>query len=649
MKFLFFFLFFLPLPLLAGRWEKLPGWAETVLNNTDFSKAPEDADLWRLLDETQITLQAGGTFLQERRIVQYVLHDRGASTAAVFLIDGEEDSTRITKLKGWHLKKNLALERLDKDNVLTLGLSSLKKLSRNTLTLTGFTRVGKGSVVVFRSKEIVRTFFSSNILRTMAPYPIRKRVIRVFLTKLTGKQNDVEIVPLRFKPWRLDFTATPDSLVIHDIPALGDEALKPDFSDPYPMVAIHFISKNNDSDPLASWDNLARWYHRLFTRAADLDTGREAGLPVRLQDLEETAAWIESNISYRQRYLSSTRGWTPAPGPTVERRAYGDCKDTVACFAYRGRNAGFSVYPVLANTPDGWFTRAVSRPAPNFNHLIAAVPLEQTIGFAAEVLVRDKRYLIYDPTHKYTPLGMLPAYFRDRDVMICTEEGATWVAVPETALEKQSMSITLRGLMDEHFTLNGSIELVEEGDAYFLRTLNREGNPRDLARAFRRAFSLPATLELSPFPSHIDEQRRLHIIFQVHWPSFMRRDAAGFRLPYGITQAPKRILVSQGKTRLNPIAFERQPQTRWHLEINARIPLEPGKELAEWKDAYNAFRWQASGGKLLRITYVRERQNGFFAKEQIEEGLAYWETYRSHFNKFWYQGTLFYPEPSHTN
>lgn len=632
------FLLVLHLPLWASAWEKLPQWAGDALTETGDAEPPADTAVWRLLDETEITLLSNGKLKRERRILRRVFKDLDSEHAGSYVLPSHEHGAKITRLRGWHLMAGDKLEKLDKENIVTLGLSSSDFVASQTITIAGFDQVSRGSIVAFESREIQDAFFTVAMLTVIGDYPTKKMVIGLSTEK---NADPGRIVPINFDPWGLDSDLRGARLTIRNIPASVDEILAPNFSDPYPRVLVGF-ARGEESDPFESWDHLARWYLRLFTNTS-LGGAREIK-PIGSTDvLRKIATYFNEKITYRQRYLSPARGWTPEPGKLVERRAYGDCKDMVSCLAWRGIGLGFSVFPALANIGSGQRTGPEDQPAPSFNHVIGAIPLQHSLELPAEVDVGGRLMLLYDPTSKYTRLGWLPAHYKGRQLMVCTEKGAVWIPVPDAALERESVMLTLGGVLDQQFNLAGTIEIVEEGDAYFFRSLSRNGNPRDLEARLREYLSLPGLVDLNPLSQEVDEQHRLKLVYQVSWPSFLRRDMGGLRLPRGMVGYLKHPVVQPGKSRFHPIALSQRPKTTWLLEVNSQVPLEPGAESAHWQGEYDAFEWKASGGKMLQVRFHLERNSAYFSKKNIEEGVAYWNTYRKKFNEFWIGGTLFYP------
>ena len=203
------------------------------------------------------------------------------------------------------------------------------------------------------------------------------------------------------------------------------------------------------------------------------------------------------------------------------------------------------------------------KPSPfYFNHVIAAIPLQQSLDLNAEVVVgRTTISAGRSYFHPHAFLGFLPADYRNRHIMICTSEGSHWVSIPDRALEQESVSIFLSGTLDADFKLTGSLEFREQGDGYGYRTRIKEYNPRDLVQACREDFDIPATAMLSLNGHELDEHGNIKLLFNIEWPGFLLRDGIGLRLPPGILGNRLASLMEVGEERDFPISFKEKTAT----------------------------------------------------------------------------------------
>ncbi|CAM2063927.1 DUF3857 domain-containing protein [Sulfidibacter corallicola] len=618
-----------------AQFRSLPDWADAALRETASAQPPEDADMWRLLDETVIEETRRGHLVIRRRIVQRVLRERAVDYASVFWIDGDTESTKVKRLRGWHRAASGKINTLDKGNVITVGVADSEYLSNENVTLAMLEKVGPGSIVVFESKEERRSFFPQDLVFPVSSYPIAKRVIHA---NIAG----ASLRPVAFEEWGLQHRIEGNRLMMSSVPGIKSEPLAPSLGESLPHVFILFPSGDGQSAPMESWDAFAAWYHRSFGAAVGAG---QAGEPIADEAaLRKVHEELVERLTYKQRYLSLSRSWIPAAGKDVERRAYGDCKDMVGCLMYRAGLSKIPVLPALATIESDRYPNAGSLVSPfHFNHVIAAIPLQKSLGLAAEVEADGQRFLLVDPTSKNTTFGFLPDVFRGRNVMVCLPDRALWLAVPDTGLESEGLKVQLTGSLDAEMTLTGKLQVSESGDAIGLRRAYRAGALRDCEWAVRQHFDLPAVVDLVLSEHKASGGAEIQLVFEVMWPSFLRRDADGFRLPWAVTTSTRGHLHEPDRERAMPILLPGIIPTQWQVTLDSQVALQPGVPDWDWSSDYHQLAWKAEGGNRLSISFQKEGQKKLFAKNDLKQGLDYWANYRDSFNRFWVNGMLLRP------
>ncbi len=618
------------LPVRAGAF---PAWAEAVLQETQLLVPPDDTDMWRILDQTVIEPGPKGKIKVKRRVVQRVINEQGVAAASMYLIDGNADTTKIKRLKGWHRNSLNRVATLDRQNIVTVSQAEIDKLSHDEATIAVFEKVGPNSIVAFESYEIRETLFPQDLVFMLGHFPIAKRIIDVRLPT-------AQITPTHFDAWGLTPTINDNSLTLLQTPAIQSEPLVPDSPLSLPHIIINFQDPEAATIPLDQWSTLAAWYYETFAAASAAPQKVHA-----LSDLAILAPIYNQQIdtiTYRQRYLTPARGWVPASGEEVQRRKYGDCKDMVAGLRYQAGHAGVSVLPVLATV---FREEYPNQDAPvsfaTFNHLIGAIPLTHSLGLAAEVSVGTQRYLLVDPTAKGTPLGRLPDAFRNRHLLLCLPDDGRWVAVPEQAFEEQKLDAKVMGSVDENNTLTGGIIFTSRGNALGLRDASDVPDLEEVEWAIRQGFDIPGSAILNVAPLQSPTSDQIQIICQVQWPSFIRYDADGYRLPTAIVPLKKRVLEKRGRPRQQAIRVPRLTPTTWHITIKNHQALAPGATHTEWSDGTRWFSWQAEAGPHLNVTFFQKGHTRIFTKQELAAGLAYWENYRNNYNPFYREATLF--------
>lgn len=618
----------------SSRAEELPSWAEEALRAAEPFQVPKGAAVWTLLDRTRITREQDGSWLRSRQVVHRVLQQRGGASAASFTLDGAPDSSRIESLRGWHRRADGGVQSLDHKQVTTFGELGSGPLHLRTRTVAGFEQVGRGDILVFESLEREANYFSVTVAAVLGDNPVHVRRFEL----VQQAQDQIVIQPVSFEPWGLKAIRKPGVLEILDVPARANEALSPDDFLAFPYVILGY--RGGDGDPMASWDAMARWYAAKFRACAETRGGLSAAeFP---ESLSLAAKSLADKISYRQVYLTSARGWEPLAGAEVERRAYGDCKDMVAYLAYRLDKLGLDLNPALTHINSGYDPSPEEPVQPNaFNHVIAAIPLAHSLGFAAEVERDGRRWLLHDPTDRYTPLGQLGLQLRGRTLMICDDAGAHWVTLPDSAVQSIRLDLHLRGRIDADHGLEGTLQLAEHGDAIGLRTLLGEGSLNDLLARLREQLALPGVVDLEPKLPNLDSQGVLTLECAVVWPSFLRRNAGGLKLPAAVTGGGY-IKLETMEARQQPVWIPATTPTRWRLELDLPFPLKAIEDRWQWQDALSQLSWQAQPGRTFICDFSHERRRLHFGPNDRLAGLEAWYDYVDKYARFLINATCFF-------
>jgi hypothetical protein len=253
----------------------------------------------------------------------------------------------------------------------------------------------------------------------------------------------------------------------------------------------------------------------------------------------------------------------------------------------------------------------------------------------------EKRYLLTDPTSKYTPFGKLPSHYQGLEVMICTPTGADWVAVPKEAIEQGKTHINLSGMLDANFSFLGAITITESGNSMGLRSAFLRGGSQNALDTFAYEMDIPGSTDLELTEVKIGENQALEMRLQVQWPSFMRRDSGGLRLPGSIASIGLGYLKATAEERKTPLYIQAIPEMEIQIAVRTAVPLEPGMEEHSLELANRKLSWQASGGNMLKVNIKRQGSEAVFTKGEIAEGVATWDNQRNQLFDFWSSGTLF--------
>lgn len=636
-------LFLATVGLLAQDFSKLPDWAAPVAKAASLETAPSDADAWVLLDRTEIAYLGGNEIRQRRYRLVKVLTERGLDVGTFVLHGLGGKASVVKKLKGWNLRPDNEMVKLDSDNVVTINDASDAEFSTDTATGAILDRVMKGSLVAFESLEVLQSPLGPLAEKGLLEgRPVRRWELEAakqegWFTNL--KAVSVKVDRRHFSPWITEVEEVPGvSLKVSNLPALPkDEGGHPNWFNVLPRVRVQFLDPGN---PLAmtwsSWSEVAKWNHEFFrTRESapgQVDLKGRKGV----EGLQTLWDWMGRTLTYKQVYLTPERGWVPEQAVEVGRKRYGDCKDLTCFLLAEAVGAGFEGVPALARIVEGEI-EANETPHPVFNHVIAALRLEKSLGFPAEVDTPEGRFLLVDPTDPFTPLGQLGAAHRGRRVMICSKQGALWVTVPKEATQPPRLVFSLEGEATAKGRLTAVLTLKETGDYWGLRSMaHHKGSKGVRDRLVADLLELPptGTLEVESIGDPFDVSKPFEVKAKVDHPTGIRANTGewslvGWGLPF-----PAPLIQKAGTTRRYPVQIQRFGELSYRAHVKLPGHFSPVAESRSWDSPFRAFTWAAksiyaTGDTSLDLSFDQRFKDATYDWDQRDKGLQEWKKDRN--------------------
>ena len=189
---------------------------------------------------------------------------------------------------------------------------------------------------------------------------------------------------------------------------------------------------------LGTWQAIGDWYNRVTE-------GRRANSPeiaAKVQQLTGNAATFDEKIKALAGFLQTEvryvaiaigiGGYQPHGAPDIFHSRYGDCKDKVTLLSTMLADAGIGSEYVLVDTERGVVKPDV--PSTLFNHAILAIELspETPPGkyHSVSTTKAGQRYLIFDPTDEYTPIGDLRAALQGSHALLVAKTGGELIQLP---------------------------------------------------------------------------------------------------------------------------------------------------------------------------------------------------------------------------
>ncbi len=621
---------------------KLPDWAAKAVRQAAGEKDPEDMDAWVLLDRTEIAYTGSGEIRQRHYRVVKILSERGVWQGTYVLHGLGGKASKVKKLKGWNLRPDSALEKLDSDNVVTQNDTGDEEFSAGTTTGAVLDRMVKGSYVAFESLESIQSPLGP-VAHTRPMESVPVRVWELDVAKKEGgftnlQSVDVKMARRQFEPWisQVEPLGTTGLRVVN-LPALPKgEGGHPHLSNLLPVVEVRFL---DPVMPLArmwgSWDEVAKWTHGNYLGALSPSGLGDWQGKAPLESLQALWGWMGRSLVYKQVYLTPERGWIPEGAQEVGRKRYGDCKDLTAFFLAEAKGLGFQPVPVLARIVQGEIP-AQTDPFPVFNHVISGLRLERSLGLAAEVDTPKGRFLLTDPTDPYTPLGYLGSGHQGRRVMVCLPEGAQWITIPDSAILPDRLSVDIAGEA-QGTSLKATLTLRESGDYWGLRIAAHRGGIKGLRDLLMtRYFDLPATaqFEVAKMGVPMDLTAPFEVVLRVSHPEGFRRNGGEFELPAWGMPAVFGMVQKSGVPRRYPIASTASGDLTLHASLSLPERVQPVLPARKGESPFRTFTWAATSrpkgeGTLLELNLEHHLRPASFGFEQRDKGLQAWKQDRS--------------------
>jgi len=258
----------------------------------------------------------------------------------------------------------------------------------------------------------------------------------------------------------------------HDLPDIQHEPMRPSTWALSRRLGLIFYSQGTSVSSAGSWEALGRWYTQLTSdrrnsspelaqKAQELTSGKT--------DFDAKARALSSFLQSEVRYVAieiGIGGYQPHPAADIFRARYGDCKDKATLLSTMLHEVGIESDYVLIDTHRGTVNPTLS--SPHFNHAILGIELPgnaSTDHYRSVVTTKSgKKYLIFDPTDPYTPLGDLRGDLQDTYALLIASASGELIHTPLEQPEANQLLRTGRFILAADGTISGEIVEDHSGD-----------------------------------------------------------------------------------------------------------------------------------------------------------------------------------------
>ncbi|HWE86732.1 MAG TPA: transglutaminase-like domain-containing protein, partial [Terracidiphilus sp.] len=215
----------------------------------------------------------------------------------------------------------------------------------------------------------------------------------------------------------------------------------------------------------ARWTAIGDWYTSLAMPSAQATPDLSAKAKELVAGQTDFTGKIQSIASYMQRNIRyvgieiGIGGLQPHSADDVFRNRYGDCKDKATLLRAMLESVGIHSTWVLVDTRRGFVDPAI--PSIDGNHAIAAIeiPAGYTNPLLQSVVTTKsgKRYLIFDPTNEWIPIGQIPPYEQGGYGILSEGGQSQLIALPIMTPASDRIDHTIHAQLADDGSLEASV------------------------------------------------------------------------------------------------------------------------------------------------------------------------------------------------
>lgn len=436
-----------------------PDWVKAAAATT-IPTLPNDPSGVVLLDESTTTVSPSGEIRSTQRTVWKILTSAGRGLGE-FAIRCDAE-TRLKSLHAWTVTaKGEELQTGDRDSIETSAVSGELYSDQKTILLQ-IPGAAPGSIIAVEYERRGRPYALQDSWTFQQGVPVL--VARYSLVLADGWRHDEKW----FNSAGAAATQSGGATVweMRNVAALKEEPHRPSAEAIASRMSINFIPPREQLAGKAhrTWDDVATWYasltaDRIASTPALAAKARElvAGKTSTFDKVAAIGAFTQHDVRYVAIEIG-LGGYQPHHAGDILTNHYGDCKDKVTLMRALLREAGVNSNYVLATTE-----RRTVEPSfasvDGFNHVIVAIPLGADAPSLPAVINHPRlgKVLLFDPTSEMTPIGSLPEYLQNNELLVVTQEGGTVIHVAPAGPEDNKLSVAAKLTLDPAGALHGDV------------------------------------------------------------------------------------------------------------------------------------------------------------------------------------------------
>jgi hypothetical protein len=464
-------------------WSATPDWLRKAASQA-LPAYPADTNAVVLLDDTSYVIADAGERLAHRRRVVKILRPEGRGEASLGVSFGQGD--KVASIHAWTIDKTgRELELRDKD-FMEGSSFSFELYSDDRYRRAMAPAAYPGSVIGFELEMRERAWVHELDWTYQEGVPVQEASLSVELPP-GWQYGAFWSAGAKHEPVKVGTSAW--QWTLHDVPRIEDEPRMPAFASLTARMALNYFPPGDAGTSSGSWNGIGKWYTSLLAERSSASPEireRVGQLTQGKPSFESRVAALTSFMQSEVRYVAieiGIGGYQPHAAADVFKARYGDCKDKANLLGVMLEQAGIHSSPLVIHT-----VRGVADPAipslVSFNHMVIAIELPEHLSppsyLSAIVAKSGKRYLLFDPTDQYTPVGSLRSELQDTYALLVTDTGGEMIRTPIQAPETSRLTRAGSFKLDAEGTLTGQIIETRTGDhASSLRFRLHEANEHE--------------------------------------------------------------------------------------------------------------------------------------------------------------------------
>ena len=461
---------FATLALSASCSATTPDWVRAAATQT-ITGTDKDTPAAVLLDEQTTTVSdTGETSTLYRRVVK-ILRTQGRDYAEMPVFYDNE--TKLKSLHAWSITANgQEYELKEKDFIESRPTMELL-YDDDRLKIAHIPGLDAGTVVAIEFEQRRRPYLLADEWKFQERIPVITARYRLALPQ-SWEYSDFWIRHERLKG--IEQGTNVWWWELKDIPAIEREPAMPYWGAIAGRMMISFhgnVRGNNIPKAVPSWNDLASWYVGLaqdrVTPSAEI-TAMARQLTANSPDFLSKVSALTKFMQKEVRYVAieiGIGGYQPHAAADTFKNRYGDCKDKATLLISMLHEVGIPAAWILVHSERG--VVVPDAPSPHeFNHVITAIELPASFDadkLPSVVTVKSgKKYLVFDPTDPYTPVGQLHADLQGSYGLLSTQSGGELIQLPVFAPNFSELKRVAHLKLQPDGSLVGDVEETRTGE-----------------------------------------------------------------------------------------------------------------------------------------------------------------------------------------